>query len=61
MDFLFNIIDTVSNIPNIDPNINGHNHEEANTLLILHVLDVAKHKGSNMRSVDIGPVSFVGS
>ena len=34
---------TVSNIPNIETNLNGHNHEEADTQLILHAIDVAEH------------------
>ena len=33
---------TKSNINAIDPNLNGHNHEEADTLMILHAIDVGK-------------------
>ena len=33
---------TLSNIINIDPQLDGNSHKEADTLLILHALDVAK-------------------
>ena len=32
---------TVSNVPEIDGRLNGNTHEEAETLMILHAIDVA--------------------
>ena len=33
---------TITNIPKFPPNLRNHDHEEADTLLVLHAIDVAK-------------------